>query len=117
MYIPWWAKGEYARKNGTTFRMRDGTTIVGGKIHVRGSGDFTPPPGVMWTGEVPPPDPRPAKVRKAPDAAQQLLAQHPTRDLRANLCDRFQLPHTILDGPNAGVVSMRLLNAIRKALK
>ena len=121
LYIPWWAKGWYAAKNGTRWSLADGTSIVGGKVATRGNGDFSGPAAV---NEVPGSLPKspsatkaPRKAPKGPDAAQQLLAQHPTRDQRANLCDRFQLPHTILDGPNAGVVSMRLLNAIRKALK
>jgi hypothetical protein len=119
LYIPWWAKGEYAAKNGTKYRMADGTSIVGGRIVVRGTGDFTRAPAAR---QVLTPQPEvqraretPRRAPKTPDAAQLLLAEHRTRDLRLELCKRYSLDPSMLDGPNPGVVSMRLLNALRRA--
>ena len=47
-YVPWWAKGEYARANGTKYTTESGVVIVGGKA----------------TGRLPV-APRPAPVPKA----------------------------------------------------
>jgi hypothetical protein len=120
LYIPWWAKGEYAAKNGTKFRLADGTSIVGGRIVVRGTGDFTKAP---VAAQVLIPQPRasratltPRKAPKAPDEAQQILAAHRTPEERLALCKRYSLDPAILIGPNAGVVSMRIVNALRKLL-
>jgi hypothetical protein len=37
------------------------------------------------------------------------------RAARVALCRRYKIDPTILDAPNAGVATMRLLNALRKA--
>jgi hypothetical protein len=120
LYIPWWAKGEYAAKNSTKFRLADGTSIVGGAIVVRGTGDFTKAP---VAAQVLTPQPRtssgsatPRKAPKAPDEAQRILAAHRTPEERLTLCKRYSLDPAILIGPNAGVVSMRIVNALRKLL-
>ena len=120
LYVPWWAKGEYAAKNGTKWLMSDGTSIVGGKIITRGNGDFSGPaaanevPGSLLRAASATKAPR--KAPKAPDAAQLLLAQYKTRSERERLCQLHGLDPAMLDGPNPGVVSMRLLNALRKVL-
>ena len=120
LYIPWWAKGEYAAKNGTKYRLADGTSIIGGKIVVRGTGDFTKAPAA---GQVLTPQPgtrsareTPRKAPKAPDEAQRILAEHRDPAARLALCKRYSLDPAILIGPNAGVVSMRIVNALRKLL-
>jgi len=120
LYIPWWAKGEYAAKNSTKFRLADGTSIIGGKIVVRGTGDFTKAPVLA---QVLTPQSRPSratltprKAPKAPDEAQRILAEHRDPAARLALCKRYSLDPAILIGPNAGVVSMRIVNALRKLL-
>jgi hypothetical protein len=120
LYIPWWAKGEYAAKNGTKYRLADGTSIIGGKIVVRGTGDFTKAPVLA---QVLTPQARPSrapltprKAPKAPDEAQRILAEHRDPAARLALCKRYSLDPAILIGPNAGVVSMRIVNALRKLL-
>ena len=120
LYIPWWAKGEYAAKNGTKFQLADGTSIVSGKIVVRGTGDFTrapaarqvltPQPGTLSARQTP------RKPSKTPDEAQRILAEHRTPEERLALCKRYSLDPAMLDGPNPGVVSMRIVNALRKCL-
>lgn len=120
LYVPWWAKGEYAAKNGTKYRLADGTSIVGGKIVVRGHGDFsrastpaqvlTPRPSARGATQTP------RRAPKAPDEAQRILAEHRSPLERLALCKRYSLDPAILEGPNAGVVSMRILNAIRRVL-
>lgn len=124
-YVPWWAKGEYARKNGTKYTLPDGTTIAAGQIVTRGHGRAIEPvrvyqpratsPSATETPRVAPTIPR--KAPKEPDAAQLLVAECNGRSERAALCKRYGIDPAILDAPNPGVATMRLLNALRKVLK
>ena len=120
-YVPWWAKGEYARANGTKYTTESGVTIVGGKATGRLPVAPRPVP-------VPKAQPRAVSVsetpRKAPatprepDLAQRLVAQCPFPVLRVALCNEYGIdPAILLDAPNNGVATMRLLNALRKALR
>ena len=59
----------------------------------------------------------PATPRE-PDLAQQLVAKCPFPVLRVALCNEYGIdPAILLDAPNNGVATMRLLNALRKALR
>jgi len=51
----------------------------------------------------------------APDRARQLVQECDGRAARVALCKRWKINPAILDAPNAGVATMRLLNALRKA--
>jgi hypothetical protein len=118
-YVPWWAKGEYARKNGTKYTTESGVVIESGwatgrvPMHLRREPVPTPPPTPASATETPR---RPARVPREPDAAQRLVAECAGRSERVALCRKYGLDPAILDAPNAGVATMRLLNALRKAL-
>lgn len=129
MYVPWWAKGEYAARVGTKWAMPDGTQIVGGRIVVRGSGAF---PSASKAQELSKPRPQAESARKTPERASatpsrserpldqvaQLLQEHRTLDARTVLCAQHGIDPAILrDAPNPGVASMRLANALRKVLR
>jgi hypothetical protein len=126
MYVPWWAKGEYARKNKTTYRMTDGTVITAGAIATRGSGLFTAPPAlfterspdaVLAAKPVKPmrPEPKSAGAELSPDIARSLLIIHKSREARIALCEAYGIDPSIYTGaPNPGVAAMRLVNAIRR---
>ena len=124
-YIPWWAKGEYARKNGTKYALPDGTTIAGGQIVTRGHGRrlepqrvYQPRPGIESATETPRSAPAiPRKAPREPDAAQLLVAECNGKGERAALCRRHGIDPAILDAPNPGVATMRLLNALRRVLR
>lgn len=116
-YVPYWAKGEYARANGTKYTTESGVTIVHGKAAGR-------LPGTSRLAPVPAPQPRaasapetPRKAEKTPDLAQRLVAECPWKSERVGLCKQYGIDPAILDAPNNGVATMRLLNALRKALR
>ena len=124
-YIPWWAKGEYTRKNGTRWEFPDGTTVKGGQIVTRGHGRHvevapvsTPHPTPEKRSETPSVRPEiPRKAPKTPDRAQILWSGC------NGVCDRMVLlkshgidPKILLNAPNPGVASMRGLNALRRVL-
>lgn len=132
LYLPWWAKGEYARKNGTRYRLSDGSCIEGGRVVSRGTGSLRKPSEIA---RVPTPQPRapkasetplrafrtPSKPPRAPlelDAVAQLLVTNRTPDSRLALCALHGIDPTILtNAPNPGVASMRLANALRAKLR
>jgi hypothetical protein len=121
MYVPWWAKGEYARKNKTTYRMTDGTVITAGAIVVRGSGVFTRPPALFTSEPVPAPkpvrvvEPEPRVEESSPDLVKSLLVIHKSREARIALCGAYGIdPSIFTDAPNPGVAAMRLANALRR---
>lgn len=119
-YTPWWAKGEYARKNGTKYSTESGVVIEAGWATGRVPVHARPPP-------VPEPRPAPASATETPrkpprvprevDAAQRLVAECAGRSERVALCGQHGIDPAILDAPNAGVATMRLLNALRKRLR
>ena len=118
-YVPWWAKGEYAKKNGTKYTTESGVVIESGwatgrvPMHLRREPVLTPPPAPASATETPR---KPARVPREPDAAQRLVAECAGRSERVALCKKHGIDPAILDAPNAGVATMRLLNALRKVL-
>lgn len=132
LYIPWWAKGEYARKNGTKYQLSDGTCVESGRVVSRGTGSFRKPSEIARVHQ---PQPRaasgsrtppvafpthskPVGTPKAPDLVAQLLAVHRSPESRLALCSQYGVDPTILTGaPNPGVASMRLANALRAKLR
>ena len=124
-YVPWWAKGEYARANGTKYTTESGVTIVGGKATGRlpVAPRPAPVPKAQPRAASVPETPRkapatPPKPVRTPDLVAQLLAVHKTREARLELCAKYGVDPTIFTGaPNPGVAAMRLANALRaKAL-
>ena len=57
----------------------------------------------------------PPRVEAPADRARQLVQECDGRAARVALCKRFKIDPAILDAPNAGVATMRLLNALRRA--
>jgi hypothetical protein len=118
-YVPWWAKGEYAKKNGTKYTTESGVVIESGwatgrvPMHLRRDPVPTPQPAPASATETPR---KPARVPREPDAAQRLVAECPWKSERVGLCKQYGIDPAILDAPNNGVATMRLLNALRKAL-
>jgi hypothetical protein len=118
-YVPYWAKGEYARANGTSYTTESGVTIVGGKatgrlpVAPRPAPVLTPQPAAPSAPETPR---KATKTPREPDAAQRLVAECNGGAEKIALCKRYGLDPAILDAPNAGVATMRLLNALRKVL-
>jgi hypothetical protein len=119
-YVPWWAKGEYARKNGTKYTTESGVTIVAGVA----TGRLPVAPRVAPVPKAQPATasatetPRKApKVPREPDAAQRLVAECPWKSERVGLCKQYGIDPAILDAPNNGVATMRLLSALRKVLR
>jgi hypothetical protein len=124
-YVPWWAKGEYARKNGTKYTTESGVTIVAGvatgrvPTHLRRDPVLVPQPTRPSATETPRKAPAtPARPARSPDAVAQLLATHRTRDARLALCTLHGVDPAIFTGaPNPGVAAMRLANALRVRLQ
>jgi hypothetical protein len=119
-YVPYWAKGEYARANGTSYTTESGVTIVGGRatgrlpVAARPAPVLTPQPRAANVPETPR---KASATPREPDLAQRLVAKCPFPVLRVALCNEYGINPAILDAPNNGVATMRLLNALRKALK
>jgi hypothetical protein len=132
LYLPWWAKGEYARKNGTKYRLSDGSCIEAGRIVSRGTGSLrkpseiarvlTPQPSAQKASETPlrafrTPS-KPVQTPRELDAVAQLLADNRTPESRLALCAQYGVDPAILtNAPNPGVASMRLANALRAKLR
>lgn len=118
-YVPWWAKGEYAKKNGTKYTTESGVVIEAGwasgrvPMHLRRAPVPVPQPTRPSATETPR---KPARTPREPDRAQQLVAECAGRSERVGLCKQYGIDPAILDAPNNGVATMRLLNALRKAL-
>lgn len=131
-YVPWWAKGEYARKHNTKYVTEEGSVIEGGRVVVEGHGRRPEPapvskyhPDPESASETPrkgsethPKAPRtlPATPPAADDLAAELVSTYKTRDGRLRLCAKYGIDPGILDAPNAGIQSMRLRNALRRAI-
>jgi len=121
-YVPWWAKGEYARKNGTKYTTESGVVLIAGvatgrlPVAPKPAPVLTPQPRVQSATETP----RKASAtpaRPTPDPVAQLLAVHRTRDARLALCEQYGVNPSIFTGaPNPGVAAMRLANALRLKL-
>ena len=95
-YVPWWAKGAYARRMHTSYTTESGIAVVSGVI----------------TGQVPITNSEPL-FKKKPKKPEAFEPGTP-----GELCDRYGLPHDLyLTAPNRGVGVMRVRNAIRKMTK
>lgn len=129
LYIPWWAKGAYAHANGTKWQLPDGTQIANGRIVSMGSGDlrkaskpepvYQPQPQAEKRTETPRrASATPSREKRAPDLVDELLQVYKTLDARTVLCVQYGINPAILrEAPNPGVASMRLANALRKAIR
>jgi hypothetical protein len=119
-YVPYWAKGEFARKNGTSYTTESGVTIVHGvatgrlPVAPRAAPVPKAQPAPARATETPR---RPVRTPREPDRAQQLVAECPWKSERVGLCKQYGIDPAILDAPNNGVATMRLLNALRKVLR
>ena len=108
-YVPYWARGEYARKNGYSYTTESGHTLREGTVvHHR-----EPTPRTVQAVRELPPVPKAARPL---DAVQSLLIIHKTREARLALCAAWGIDPAIFTGaPNPGVAAMRLANALRRA--
>lgn len=132
-YIPWWAKVPKLDGEPKTYRAWDGTEIQGGKIVTRGSSfrgfeatmrqpqkvvrNETPPPSLP---EVLPLRSKPAVKANIPDWASEALREAgKCPDARAKLCSLHGIDYAALvaGAPNAGVATMRIVNALRRSSK
>ena len=119
-YVPYWARGEYARKNGYSFTTESGHTLREGTVvHHR-----EPTPRTVQAVREPTPRtvqavrelPRVPKAARPLDAVQSLLIIHKSREARLALCAAWGIDPAIFTGaPNPGVAAMRLANALRRA--
>ena len=108
-YVPYWAKGEYARKNGYSFTTESGYTVREGAVVGRSTPAPRPAPAMRELPPVP-------KAARPLDAVQSLLTIHKTREERLVLCAKYGVDPAIFTGaPNPGVAAMRLANALRRA--
>jgi hypothetical protein len=108
-YVPYWARGEYARKNGYSYTTESGHTLREGTVvHHR-----EPAPRTVQAVRELPPVPKAARPL---DTVQSLLIIHKTREARLALCAVWGVDPAIFTGaPNPGVAAMRLANALRRA--
>ena len=124
-YVPWWAKGEYARKNGTKYTTESGVTIVAGvatgrlPVAPRVAPVPKAQPATTSGTETPRKAPAtPPKPVRTPDLVAQLLAVHRTREARLELCAKYGVdPSIFTNAPNPGVAAMRLANALRAKVR
>lgn len=124
-YVPWWAKGEYARKGGTKYSTESGVIIEAGfatgrvPMHLRRDPVLAPPPIPVSARETPRKVPAtPAKPFHELDPAARLLATYRTREARLSLCGQYGVdPALYTSAPNPGVAAMRLANALRRILR
>jgi hypothetical protein len=92
-YVPWWAKGEYARVHRHEYVTQSGVSVVAGEVAGK------------------------AKVVKE-KIERVVKPEIDIPDLSLpELCDKYDLPHDLYQSaPNGGVATMRVRNAIRKLL-
>ena len=132
-YVPWWAKIRQLDGEAKTYRAWDGTEIRGGKIVTRGS-SFRGFEAVMHTKpevaptEMAPPSPpevlplhsKPRVKANVPDWASDALREAgKCPDARSRLCAQYGIDYAALieGAPNAGVATMRVVNALRRSSK
>ena len=124
-YVPWWARGEYARKNGTKYTTESGVVVIAGvatgrlPVAPRVAPVLTPQPAPARATETPRKAPAtPPKPVRTPDLVAQLLAVHRTREARLELCAKYGVdPSLFTNAPNPGVAAMRLANALRAKVR
>lgn len=107
-YVPWWAKGEYARHNGTTYTTESGVSIANGVV----VGERLEK--AVETAPVPTPLPTPAKRPEAPRKPVVTVPQLDTVRLRSMAAGYGLRDDVWKESPNMGVAVMRLKNAARK---
>ena len=96
-------------------RRGPGCCVVNGRL--AGMQLYSVQPGIESAPETPrEPRATPPRAEAAPDRARQLVQECDGRAARVALCKRWKINPAILDAPNAGVATMRLLNALRKIL-
>ena len=94
-YVPWWARGEYARKMQTSYTTESGVSVVHGEV----------------TGRK-----KVVKEKIERKIEEKSTVEVPNLSL-PELCDKYGLSHDLYKtAPNGGVASMRVRNAIRKLL-
>ena len=120
LYVPWWAKGEYARVNKTRYTLADGTLIECGKVVRRAprkgglvAPPYRPEPEVANATEVP------RKAHEIRDEAREAFDACVGVDQVYALLERWHLSRDLWDlpAPNNGVRKMRVLNQVRKAMR
>lgn len=121
-YVPWWAKGGYARRNGTKYTTEEGSTVEAGRVVTEGHGrrsegerlpEYRPQAQNATEGR----GKATARVPRAPDEVRQMLQDNPSRQQRVALCHKWGIDPGLLDNaPNAGVATMRLANALRRKM-
>jgi len=108
-YVPYWAKGEFARKGGYSYTTESGYSLRNGEL----TGRTAPAPRAAPPVRELPPVPKAARPL---DTVQSLLAIFKTREERLTLCAKYGVDPAIFTGaPNPGVAAMRLANALRRA--
>jgi hypothetical protein len=114
---PWWAKGEYARKNDTKWTAPDGTRIEAGKVVSLGDTSWSPDVAPRSVSETPAAT-RVARPAREPDEASRRLAACRSDDEILDLFSEFGVDPSWLTNPapNGGVRKMRMLNALRRAM-
>jgi len=107
-YVPWWAKGEYARHNGTSYTTESGVSIANGVM----VGER--PEKVAEAAPVPTPSPTPMKRSETPRKSTTTTPQLDTVRLRSMAAGYGLRDDVWKESPNMGVAVMRLKNAARK---
>ena len=105
-YVPWWARGEYARRNGTSYTTESGVSIANGTV----VGER--PKRAVEAVPVPTPPPVPAKRSEAP--RKPVTPQLDVARLRSMAANYGLRDDVWKESPNMGVAVMRLKNAARK---
>ena len=115
---PWWAKGEYARVNDTRWTAPDGTTIRAGKVLRLGNTAWSPSVATPNVSETPAPT-KVARPAREQDEASRRLGECTSDDAILALFSEFGVdPCWVTNpAPNGGVRKMRMLNALRRAMK
>ena len=125
MYVPYWAKGEYARRNRTKYTTEEGSTIEAGQVVKEGHGSarkgqpvYQPQCEAKRGTETPRrAEEGRSKASRTLDLAATLVKMCSGAEEKRALARKHGLDPAILDNaPNPGVASMRLVNALRKAL-
>jgi hypothetical protein len=117
LYVPFWAKDP---KGDFSWALSDGTLIRAGRVVREGTGEFrerlpTPPRAETVEVRVRARLDHDRKSAKSTDVVLELVRANPHRDQRVALCRQHGIDPAILDGaPNAGVATMRLVNALRR---
>lgn len=107
-YVPWWAKGEYARRNGTSYTTESGVSITNGVMVGKRSEKAVEPAPVHQ------PQPDTAKRAETPRKAAPVPSKLDIGRLHS-LAESFGLRDDVWkESPNMGVAVMRIKNAARR---